>query len=285
MESEQKKTLNLLESLAYLYPESSKNTLKKWIRAKRVFLDNSIALDINAPVNPGSKITLGAKKEFCRYNIEILYEDSDLVVIYKPENLLSVATDNEQFRTAHDYLKRRVKGKRVYPVHRLDRDTSGVMVFAYTERAKNHLKNQFEAHSIYREYRAIVHGHMEIKKGRWQSYLIEDGACKMHETIQPEGAKLAITDYEVLAESRALSLVKLVLKTGKKNQIRVQAAKRNHPLLGDEKYGKENDTFPRLALHAIALDFIHPSKEKLFKFTYPFPKELNLLFSSKLVKN
>ncbi len=281
MDMSSKKELNILDSLALLYPESSKNTLKKWIRAKRVLINNQKVADFDTVVKEDAKISLGTKKEFCHWDIEILYEDKDVIVIHKPAGLLSVATDTENFRTAHDYLKRRAKGRSVYPVHRLDKDTSGVMVFANNQASRAHLKEQFEKHSIYREYRAIVYGHIEPKKGRWESYLIEDSTYKMHETTQPEGAKLAITDYEVLKETRALSLMRFVLKTGKKNQIRVQAAQRGHPLLGDSKYGRENETFKKLALHAIALDFIHPTKEKLLKFSTPFPKELSELFTSK----
>jgi 23S rRNA pseudouridine1911/1915/1917 synthase len=273
--------IDLLTLLERLYPESSKNTLKKWIKAKRVHVNGAMIEDQQALVLENAEITLGAKKEFCHYDLQVLYEDQDLVVIYKPNGLLSVATDNEAFRTAHDYLKRRSPNKRVFPVHRLDKDTSGVMVFAYTQDAKAHLKDQFEAHTIHREYRAILAGHLEEKQGKWEGFLIEDANYKMHECHEKEGAQLAITFYEVLQETRRLSLVKFVLKTGKKNQIRVQAAQRGHPVLGDCKYGNEDDTFPRLALHAMVLEFVHPKKDKKLSFSYPLPKELSKLFASK----
>lgn len=271
--------IDLLTLLSNLNPESSKSTLKKWIRAKRVVVDGKIIEDQKALVSVDAQVTLGAKKEYCHYDLEILYEDQALVVIYKPEGLLSVATDTEVFRTAHDYLKRRSPGRRVFPVHRLDRDTSGVMVFAYTQEAKEHLKDQFEKHTIHREYRAILSGHLEEKQGKWESYLIEDSAFRVHESYKKDGAKLAITFFEVLQESRRLSLVKFVLKTGKKNQIRVQAAERGHPVMGDTKYGNEHDTFPRLALHAMVLEFDHPLKDKKMSFSYPIPKELSKLFT------
>lgn len=273
--------ISLLTLLERLYPESTKNTLKKWIKAKRVYVNGNLVEDQKTFVKETDEISLGAKKEFCHYDLEVLYEDQHVVVIYKPTGLLSVATDNEVFRTVHDYLKRRSPNRRVFPVHRLDKDTSGVMVFAYNTEAKEHLKDQFEKHTIYREYRAIVSGHFEEKEGKWESYLIEDSNFKMHECNNQDGAKLAITHYCVLQESRRLSLVKFVLKTGKKNQIRVQAAQRGHPVLGDCKYGLENDTFPRLALHAMKLEFIHPTKEKKLSFSYPLPKELAKLFAGK----
>ena len=273
--------IDLLTFLERKYPESSKSTLKKWIKAKRVHVNGEMIEDQQALISENAEVSLGAKKEFCHYDLQILYEDQDVVVIYKPTGLLSVATDNEVFRTAHDYLKRRSPNRRVFPVHRLDKDTSGVMVFAYTQDAKTHLKDQFEKHTIHREYRAIVSGHFEEKSGKWESFLVEDSNFRMHESKQQEGAKLAITFYEVLQETRRLSLVKFILKTGKKNQIRVQAAQRGHPVLGDSKYGPENDTFPRLALHAMVLEFVHPKKNKKLSFSYPIPKELAKLFASK----
>lgn len=281
MQSLSDSTIDLLTLLERHFPESSKSTLKKWIKAKRVHINGELVENQQALVSKESEVSLGAKKEFCHYDLQILYEDQEVVVIYKPEGLLSVATDNEVFRTAHDYLKRRSPNRRVFPVHRLDKDTSGVMVFAYTQEAKTHLKDQFEKHTIHREYRAIVSGHLEEKKGKWESFLIEDSNYRMHETKSQEGAQLAITFYEVLQETRRLSLVKFILKTGKKNQIRVQAAQRGHPVIGDVKYGPENDTFPRLALHAMVLEFVHPKKNKKLSFSYPFPKELAKLFASK----
>lgn len=276
-----KQPTTLLEALELKYPESSKNTLKKWIRAQRVFVDGELVDEFNKKIAIDADVSLGKKKEFCRYDLQILHEDEDLVVIYKPEGLLSVASNNEFFHTAHDFLKRRSPGKRVFPVHRLDRDTSGVMIFAYHPPAKEFLKKQFQSHTIYREYQAVVLGHLEEKKGRWESYLIEDENYKMHECEKKEGSIHAITDYEVIAESKKLSLVRFILKTGKKNQIRVQAAYRGHPLFGDKKYGESYSLGLRLHLHAYALDFEHPSKKKRVKFTYPVPKEFTRLFSKK----
>jgi tRNA pseudouridine32 synthase/23S rRNA pseudouridine746 synthase/23S rRNA pseudouridine1911/1915/1917 synthase len=270
--------ISLLDSLETLFPESSKNTLKKWIRAKRIYVDNHLVDDQNLLISPSCKVTLGPRKEFYRSEIEILYEDKDILVIYKPTGLLSVATEKEGFRTAHNLLRLRNLNQSVYPVHRLDKDTSGVMVFAKHENAKHHLKNQFEKHTIYREYRAIASGIISPKKGTWQSYLIEDKNYVMHECEKQEGAEFAITDYEVLKTSKKNSLVKFILHTGKKNQIRVQAAHRGHALLGDPKYGNKGDSFERLALHALAIEFIHPTKQKKLYFSYPCPKEFDRMF-------
>ncbi len=289
------KSIPLLEALQLFSPESSKNTLKKWVKSKRVLVDSSIVEDFQVMVKQGAKISLSPKKEYFKANIEILYEDQDLVVIYKPSGLLSVATDKESYYTAHDLLKTRSQKRKIYPVHRLDKDTSGVMIFAYSSHAKEALKKQFMEHSIYREYHAFVLGHLSEKKGTWKSHLIEDVAYYMHEWDETRGkppaeAMLAITEYEVLKEASKCyalqgpspcSYVKFMLKTGKKNQIRVQAAHRGHPVLGDKKYSSLDSTFPRLSLHAYALEFVHPSSQKKLHFSYPYPKELYKLFTGK----
>lgn len=280
------KSAPLLEVLESFSPDSSKNTLKKWIKSKRVYVDDFVLEDAQAMVKKGAKISLGNKKEYFKGNIEILYEDQDIVVIYKPDGLLSVATDKELHYTAHDLLKTKLPKRRVYPVHRLDRDTSGVMVFAYTTLARDHLKEQFEKHSIYREYRALVAGILTEKKGVWKSYLMEDAFCYVYEWDEtklpiPAEAKFAITEFEVLQEAKKYSYIKFTLKTGKKNQIRVQAAHRGHPILGDKKYGPHESPVSRLSLHAYALNFIHPKTEKTLSFSYPYPKEFNRMLPKK----
>lgn len=280
------KSAPLLEVLEAFSPESSKNTLKKWIKSKRVYVDNLVIEDAMALIKKGAKITLGNKKEYFKANIEILYEDQDIVVIYKPDGLLSVATDKETYYTAHDLLKTKFPKRRVYPVHRLDKDTSGVMVFAYTTFAKDLLKEQFEKHSIYREYRALVLGQLEEKRGEWKSHLLEDSFCYVYEWDETRGpapaeAKFAITEFEVLQEAKKFSYVKFVLRTGKKNQIRVQAAHRGHPILGDKKYGPKETPISRMSLHAYALHFIHPKTQKQLCFSYPYPKEFNRMLPQK----
>lgn len=270
------KTASLIEILQLFSPESSNNTLKKWVKAKRIQIDGHTCDVPHAIVKQGSKLTLGAKKEYFRANIEILYEDTSLVVIYKPAGLLSVATEKEFFYTAHDLLKTRHPTRRVYPVHRLDRDTSGIMLFAYTTTARDALKQQFEEHSIHREYHALVLGKLEEKQGRWESYLQEDAFFHVRECPQGPRTQLAITEFSVLKEFKQHSFVQFTLKTGRKNQIRVQAAHRGHPVLGDTKYGPSSTPISRLCLHAHALHFTHPASSKRLFFSYPTPKEFSL---------
>lgn len=220
----------------------------------------------NHPVQAGESVEIGPKVQFLRGDIRLLYEDADLVVIVKPEGLLSVATDFET-HSAHAILKER-KEAIVYPVQRLDRETSGVMVFAYTQRAREGLQEQFQAHSIDRTYSGIVEGILQEKKGSWQSYLIEDPDYFVRSANQ---GKLSITHYEVIRETRKLSLVRFKLETGRKNQIRVHCSEAGHPLAGDEKYGAKTNPAKRLCLHASRLGFMHPASGKKMQFEIPMP--------------
>ncbi len=263
----------LIDALQTFAPTSSKNTLKKWLKSKRVYVNEHMVENPTTLIKKGSKLSLGPRKEYFKANIEILYEDKDLVVIYKPHGLLSVGTDKESFNTAHSFLKARTSDRKVFPVHRLDKDTSGVLLFAYTNYAKEQLKKQFENHSIYREYRAIILGHLEEKKGTWRSFLKENANFVVYECDECEEAVEAITNYEVLYETKKTSFVKFILETGKKNQIRVQASHRGHPILGDKKYGPSSSPFEHISLHAYALHFVHPTSLKTMRFTYPYPKE------------
>lgn len=273
------KAAPLLEILELFSPESSKNTLKKWIKSERVYVDNAVARLPTELVKKGATVSLGAKKEYFKGHIEILYEDPSLVVIFKPAGLLSVATDKELFYTAHDLLKTRYPSRRVYPVHRLDRETSGIMLFTYNTASRDALKKQFEEHSIYREYRALLLGRLEEKQGIWKSFLAEDPFCYVYECDEKPGAQLAITEFEVLKEYKTHSYVKFILKTGKKNQIRVQASHRGHPVLGDKKYGPHASPISRLCLHAHELHFTHPKTLKRLRFSYPCPKEFSMRLS------
>jgi tRNA pseudouridine32 synthase/23S rRNA pseudouridine746 synthase/23S rRNA pseudouridine1911/1915/1917 synthase len=215
-------------------------------------------------VKKGCKIVLTSKKQFINYSIEILYEDRHIVVVHKPEGILSVGTDYSPYKNVHGFLKRRAGGRNVYPVHRLDRETSGIMMFAYTEHAKEHLKKQFEVHSIQREYMAIVEGVVSEDRGTYKSFLVEDESYFVRSTRM--GGKEAITHYSVMQRNKHHTMLKLILETGKKNQIRVHCSEAGHPVVGDEKYGSVCTKAPRVYLHAALLGFVHPETEKTVLF-------------------
>jgi len=205
----------------------------------------------------------------------IIHEDRDILVINKPSGLLTMGTDSEKERTAYfmltDYVRKgAAKSKlRIFIVHRLDRDTSGVLVFAKNEDAKRVLQENWEANQ--KEYLAIVHGHCREKSGTIESYLIESSALKVYATNDRVKGKPAGTSYRVLKEVEGLSLLAVTPHTGRKNQIRVHLADLGHPIIGDRKYGVEKDGYKKLALHSASLTFNHPFRKESCTFSAPPP--------------
>jgi tRNA pseudouridine32 synthase/23S rRNA pseudouridine746 synthase/23S rRNA pseudouridine1911/1915/1917 synthase len=266
------KELPLLDLLKLHYPDSSKNTLRSFLEQERVQVSGRVVKHGNRVVSKGQTVTVGKNVQFLDQEVRLFYEDEHLVVVYKPEGLLSVATDFDKKANLHSILKRRKKGLTVYPVQRLDRETSGVMVFAYSEAAKEHLKSQFKAHSVEREYVAIVEGILSEKQGRWESHLLEDSKYFVR-SLGPNLGKLSITHYKVLKEGKNVSLLRFSLETGRKNQIRVHTSEAGHPVVGDMKYGAIANPIKRLCLHARKLRFVHPVTNRPLAFEIPLPEE------------
>ncbi len=272
----------LLDALARLSPNSSRNTLRSWVKEGRVQVDGMTSILPQAEIKAGQSITIGPRKKFIRENIEILYEDGDLVIIDKPSTLLSVSTAFEKGDTAHGVLKHHYHPRKVFVVHRLDQDTSGVMVFAFNEQTCSALKSLFAAHDIQRSYTAIVEGKMSAHSGTWESYLIEDANYVVHETEDETKGERAVTHYYVEKSNRRYTWLTLTLETGRKNQIRVHCQSAGHSIIGDKKYGSKVNPIKRLCLHAHLLAFKHPTSRKLLTFESKVPNEfLNLLDRSK----
>jgi len=271
--------LPLLEALAKLAPDSSKTSLRSWLKEGRVFVNGKCEKLGTHLVSEGQVVSLGAKaKHTSEGDLKIIYEDNHIVVVDKPHGLLSVSTAFENGITAHGLLKKNYKPKKVYVVHRLDQDTSGVMLFALSEEAYIALKKMFEKHDLERSYTAIVEGKMEFADGTWRSYLYEDPVTYIvHETDIPEQGKLAITHYQVFKTTKKHSVIQLKLETGKKNQIRVHCQKAGFPIIGDKKYGAKSNPIKRLGLHAHLLCFDHPITHKKMRFESPLPEEFRKL--------
>lgn len=200
-----------------------------------------------------------------RKKLDILYEDKFIIIVNKPSNLLTVATEKEKDRTLYsyvfDYLKQKNKNNKVFIVHRLDKDTSGIVMFAKDEKTKFYLQDNWD--KFKRNYVAVVNGKVEKQKGTIKSYLQE---TKTHLTysVNDKNGKLAITEYEKVLENKQYTMLSLNLKTGRKNQIRVQLADMGNSIVGDKKYGIKKDPIRRMALVANTLEFIHPkTKEKI----------------------
>jgi tRNA pseudouridine32 synthase/23S rRNA pseudouridine746 synthase/23S rRNA pseudouridine1911/1915/1917 synthase len=264
----------LLDALIKLYPDSSRNTLKGWVEEKRVLVDGKAAKRIDDEIPDDAKIEVGKKERVVTGGLKIYFSDHDIVVIEKPCGLLSVKAAFEGERTAHGLLKEAFYPKKIFVIHRLDQDTSGVMLFGLSERSFEPLKEQFKEHTVERRYTAVVEGALK-GEGTWISRLEEDAAYKMH--VVEEGGEEAITHFRALKEGNGYTLIECQLETGKKNQIRVQAREASHPVVGDEKYGAETNPIKRLALHATHLSFNHPIKGKPLSFFSPPPESFTRL--------
>lgn len=263
----------LLDALVQMSPASAKNTLRSWIKEGRVQIDTEIPKNASVQVQKGQTITIGQRKKLIRSSLPIIYEDEDLVVINKPSGLLSVSTAFEKGETAHSLLKAHYRPRKVFVVHRLDQDTSGVMIFALNQRSCDELKALFEVHHIERAYTALVEGQMKESSGKWESYQYEDKQYVVHETEDPEQGRLAVTHFKTLATTRRYSWLQLRLETGRKNQIRVHCQMAGHSVVGDKKYGARSNPIKRLCLHAHLLAFKHPTSKKLLRFESPIPDE------------
>jgi RluA family pseudouridine synthase len=221
--------------------------------------------------------------------LPVLYEDKDIIVVEKPGGLLTMGTERDKSRTAHSILNDYVrKGdprsrNRIYIVHRLDRDTSGILIFAKSESAKIFLQGNWD--STDKHYLTIVHGSMTPKSGTISSYLTENSAFNVYSTTDPAAGKLSHTEYEVLKEVKGFSLLEIHLLTGRKHQIRVQLSENGHPVVGDRKYGKGNDTYGTLALHARSISFTHPVNGRRLTFETGIPDFFIRLVGKEETKN
>ena len=207
--------------------------------------------------------------------VDILHDDRDIIVVDKAPGLLTIGTDREKSRTAYfaltDYVRKgNAKSKsRVFIVHRLDRETSGVLIFARTEEAKLRLQGQWD--QTHKQYLAVVHGRLEKHADTITTYLRENSVHVVYSTADPARGKLSRTAYRVLKETDAYTLLEVELLTGRKHQIRVHLAGIGHPVVGDQKYGKQEGPHKRLALHARTITFAHPFSGKSMTFEAKTP--------------
>lgn len=214
-------------------------------------------------------------KKFHPRGLEILYEDHDIIVVNKVNGLLTVSTDRTREQTAYylltDYVRKgnSKSRNRVHIVHRLDRDTSGILVFAKSAEAKEFLQTEWSGFK--KKYYAVVQGILLKKEGLISSCLAENSAHKMYSVSDPRKGKLAKTAYRVLKESEAHSLLEIELLTGRKNQIRVHMADQGCPVAGDKKYGEREKGIRRLCLHSASLALVHPFSRKPMTFDAKVP--------------
>lgn len=272
----------LLEFLLSRVGGKSRNNLKSLLSRRMVQVDGRPVTRFDHPLRPGQRVTLAVGLPA----LPILYEDEELLVMDKPAGLLSMASDGERERTAYrqamDYL--RPRGQRVFIVHRLDRDTSGVLLFAKNERLKRALQDRWTELVQDRAYLAVVEGGPEAESGTLRTFLRETSTHLVYGGPPGPGAKEAVTRYRVLGRGRGRALVEVHLDTGRKNQIRVQMRELGCPVAGDRKYGAATDPLGRLCLHAGRLALRHPNTGAELAFTAPAPEQFRLLVSGKREK-
>lgn len=267
----------LIEILKKMFSNLSKNSVKSLLHNEKVFVNGNMTTKYNYELNAGDIVEI---REKVAKNIDIIYEDKNIIVINKPSGLLTVATEKEKNKTAYhlvmEYLKKKNKNNRIFIIHRLDKDTSGIIMFAKNERAKHLYQDNWNDIVKKRCYYAVIDGKMENKEGTIKSYLKENG--NMVYSVKDRSGKLAITEYKVLKERKNISLLDINLKTGRKNQIRVHMKENKTPILGDLKYGEKSKLINRLALHAYKLELVNPVTKKLLTFEINMPNEFKMLF-------
>ena len=214
--------------------------------------------------------------------MQIIYEDKFIIVVDKPAHLLTIATQNEKERTMFHqvitYERAKNKNNKVFIVHRLDKDTSGLLIFAKNQKIKEQLQANWN--HVKREYIAVVEGVVEKNESTIKSYLTEEKNFIVHSTTSKKG-ELAITKYKKLNISKSYSLLQIEILTGKKNQIRVHMKEMNHPIIGDKKYGAKTNPLKRLGLHANILEFEHPVTHQIIHLESKVPMEFMNMFSIK----
>lgn len=262
----------LLDVLVQRFPDSSKTTLRRMLQDDRVRVNGKPERDAKRTIAASDQVEVAGRSERIDPRVRIVFEDADLIVIDKAEGLLSVPSPEVLHETAETFLTAYNRAP-VYHVHRLDRDTSGVLVFAKNTFIRERLQKIFAAHDIERVYVAIVHGKLRDSSGTFRSFLAEDGDLRVRTVSDASKGKEAITHYRTTASGRRYSILELRLETGRRNQIRVHLAEAGHPVIGDWMYGKgREDEFGRLALHARSLSFVHPRTGEKVTYTSDVPR-------------
>lgn len=272
-------TKPLLAFVSERLKDKSRTDLKSWLRHGHFRINGTVATNFDAPIPPEGKVEVNVSRPFVVLNnprLQIVYEDDDVIVINKGYGLLSVGTQTQRkeesaFSILRDYIKSQNPRNKLYVVHRLDRDTSGLMMFAKTEEAQETLRHNWNNMVLDRLYVALLEGFVKEDSGFMKSHLAENSQYVVYSTDNAEEGKLAVTRFKVLKRANGLSLVEFSLDTGRKNQIRVHASEMGHPISGDRKYGAKDSRLHRLCLHARTLRFAHPITRKDMRFELPVP--------------
>ena len=273
----------------------TRTSVKQLLSQRRVTVNAGIQTRHDTPVKPGDMVQINQGRgnvELRHPKLRVIYEDNALIVVEKKNGLLTVpynpkSSEMTAYSILKAYVRKQSNRNTVHVVHRLDRETSGVLVFAKSAELQEYMRTYWKQLVTRRTYVALVEGHLEKKEGTITSWLTEDNQTAMvYSSDKDNGGQKAITNYKVLKattigegdQEMNISLVELNLETGRTNQIRVHMQSIGHPIIGDRKYGHGNEYSPidRLCLHARTLEFIHPMTEKKARFEAPLPKEFSV---------
>lgn len=275
----------LMKFLIEKFPEKSRTTIKSMLAHKQITVGDLVTTKFDFPLVRGQFVYLNKEKsdEKPRFRgLRIVHEDADIIVIDKNSGLLSMASDKEKVKTAYsilsEYVKRFDPKNLIFIVHRLDRETSGLMMFAKSKKVQEILQKDWNESIIERSYVVVVEGEVEKTEGTVTSWLKENKALVMFSSQTPDDGQKAITHYKVLKTTSQFSLLEVKLETGRKNQIRVHAKDMGHPVTGDKKYGAKLNPIGQMGLHARVLAFRHPTSGKTLRFDTPIPAKFLKLF-------
>lgn len=278
------KNCELLSFLLETLKGQSRNSVKSLLTNHRVTVDGAPISQYNFQLTKGDVVIISKTPihKKTRSRLPIIFENDEIIVINKPSGLLSIASDKEKGSTAYriltDYVQQKDKHNRIYVVHRLDEDTSGVLMVAKNEKLRDALQDKWNDLVSSRGYIAIVEGQLKEKSGTIKSYLKKNAQNMMYSSKKAGDGQLSITHYKVIKETKDYSMLDVHIDSGRKNQIRVHLGDLGHHVIGDDKYGNPSNPIKRLGLHAYELILEHPFTHKVMKFTAPIPKEFDTLF-------
>lgn len=277
---------DLISFLSASLSDRKRKTILSLLKHRQVSVDRTVVTQYNHPLKPGQQITINWSKVVQggkHKGVKIVFEDPYLFVIDKPPGLLSIATDKEKEHTALRILSDQVKDidprNRIFVVHRLDREVSGLMLFARSKDVQHRLQGAWQKDVLERRYVAVVEGQVAQEQGTITSWLKENQARIVYSSPTPQDGQRAVTHYRVLKKCARFSLLEVTLETGRKNQIRVHMKDMGHPVAGDKKYGATLKIIPRLGLHARILAFRHPISGEHLHFETPIPPLFLHLFT------
>lgn len=269
----------LLEYLFSIMPDRKRTTVKDYLKHNQVMVGQNVTRQWDQELQPGDIVKVNTSREFQVFKnprLKIVYEDDDIIVVNKGYGLLSMGTDNKTEGTAYwilrDYVKRKDPRNKIFIVHRLDQQTSGLMMFAKNVQAKEAMQHNWNNMVLERRYIAIVEGgEIDPPVGSVESFLAENSVHEVYSTDNPNEGQFAVTRYRTLRSRGQYSMVELQLETGRKNQIRVHMKDLGHPIAGDKRYGAKTSPIHRLCLHAQTLRFVHPITKRDMNFTSELP--------------